>query len=182
MLVLILDTQYKILNTEDMRPRKIGMILAILAVLAIGLLVLNSQLNKDSLQPALQQIVSNDETLINLANEGSKALSSYSLQTQNATMFVTTTSDNVQLRAYYKKHYHRIINNVKADSQVVAGVHTAQPGSDFDTKYKNAVQALLEVNTAALKSTYNSAKQSDLRGLMQQVYTNQGTALEQLKK
>lgn len=162
-----------------MNVRKFALITGGLLLLAIVFMVMRSVLTKDEIQPKLQTIISTTGSIQEQAEEASQKASTFELQTSAASLFVTSSSDNVQLKKLYKDRYRKDIKSGK--SPEAEELRNTQPGDSFDSKYKTIVRGDLEENLASLKTIYNQSQNQKLKDVIKVVFENQTAALEKLK-
>lgn len=162
-----------------MNRRKLWLIVIVLAVLAVGFMLLRVIFSGDEIQPQLQSIMNNQQTISELSDAAAQNASVYELKTKAATVAVTTASDNQQLQTFYKQRYRKDFKPAK--SQEAQQLIDTQPGSGYDSKYKELVRKQLETNQASLRTVYNQSQNQQLKDLIKTAFNNQNAALEQIK-
>jgi hypothetical protein len=167
-----------------MNPRKVLLIVGGLVLIAVVLMFLRGLSGKDTVRPTLDQIVATNAVIIGLSAAASQDASLYEVQTAAATLTATTTSDNLQLQAYYKDRYgkaSKLAKELVPTTDVVKELKETPPGNSYDAKYEELTIAEIQKNLDSLRSAFEQSRNATLKDLLTKIYDSQEVAIRGLQ-
>lgn len=138
-----------------MDKHKLIIVMAAALGLTIVLLIANAVLNEDNVKPALQNVIKNNQTVIELSR-AVQDNTRFDVRVFAVNISTVTMSDNNKLQEYYQQRYGRKYTPTSKESaqlkSAINDLKEIESSAKLEESYTDSVISLLEQNQSQLQT------------------------------